>query len=63
MKTMTTPDSFKVLDKSNNERINVSPDGTKLQKTVIEDDLTVGAVKMIKRENIGIDFVYIGGND
>ncbi len=60
METQMTPDSFKVLDKNSIARINVSPIGTKLQKTIIEDDLTVGVVKMIKRNN-GVDFVYIGG--
>lgn len=60
MQTNMCPDSFKVLDKNKNERINVSPEGTKLQRTIIEDDLTVGAVKIIKRDN-GADFVFIGG--
>lgn len=62
MKTQMTPDAFKVLDEKNDERINVSSEGTKLQKTIIEDDLTVGAVKMIKLEN-GVDFVFIGGDN
>ncbi len=62
MQTQMTPDSFKVLDKNKNERINVSAVGTKLQKTIIEDDLTVGAVKIIKR-NDGADFVFIGGEN
>lgn len=60
MQTQMTPDSFKVLDKNKNERINVSAVGTKLQKTIVEDDLTVGLVKIIKRDN-GADFVFIGG--
>lgn len=62
MKTQMTPDAFKVLDEKNAERINVSSEGTKLQKTIIEDDLTVGAVKMIKLDN-GVDFVFIGGDN
>ncbi len=62
MKTQMTPDAFKVLDENNDERINVSNEGTKLQKTIIEDDLTVGAVKMIKLDN-GVDFVFIGGDN
>ncbi len=62
MKTQMTPNAFKVLDENNNERINVSNEGTKLQKTIIEDDLTVGAVKMIKLDN-GVDFVFIGGDN
>lgn len=62
MKTQMSPDAFKVLDKNSNERINVSPTGTKLQKTIIEDDLTVGVVKMIKRAG-GADFVFIGGDE
>ena len=40
-------------------RINVAPDGTRLQKTIIEDDLTVGSVKEIVRAGVGVDFVVI----
>lgn len=62
MQTKMVPDSFKIVGKNNAELINVSSDSTKLQKTIIEDDLTVGVVKMIKRTG-GVDFVFIGGDE
>ena len=40
-------------------RINVAPDGTRLQKTIVQDDLTVGNVKEIVRGTLGVDFVVI----
>lgn len=58
--TKMTPDSFQILQGEEN-RINVSPEGTRLQKTIIEDDLTVGTVKMIDRVS-GIDFVVLEEN-
>lgn len=57
MKSKMTTHSFEIY-RGNEKRINVAPDGTRLQKTIIEDDLTVGSVKMLKRDE-GVDFVVI----
>ncbi len=57
--TQMKPDEFNILQ-GNNMRIRVNTEGTILQSTIIQDDLTVGTVKMIDREN-GIDFVVLGG--
>jgi hypothetical protein len=40
-------------------RINVAPDGMRLQKTIIDDDLTVGSVKKIVLAGISVDFVIL----
>lgn len=57
MKSKMTTHSFEIY-RGNEKRINVAPDGTRLQKTIIEDDLTVGSVKMLKRDE-GVDFVVL----
>ena len=59
MHSRITTSSFEIY-RGNEKRINVAPEGTKLQKTIIEDDLTVGIVKEIVRDS-GVDFVVIGG--
>lgn len=46
------------ISRGTTENINISPDGTELQKTIIKDDLTIGTVKSIVRPN-GIDFVVL----
>lgn len=46
-----TNSSFDILRANNEPAISVNPFETKLQKTVIEDDLTVGKMKMIVRKN------------
>lgn len=58
-KTEMTPEAFKVLGKNGEERINVTSEGTLLQRTIIQDDLTIGIVKIIKLDN-GVDFVVLG---
>lgn len=61
LSTKMTPETFEISNGSES-RIAVSNRETKLQKTVIEDDLTVGCVKMIDRTS-GIDFVVLEEND
>lgn len=61
LNTKMTPETFEIL-KGSESRITVSETETRLQKTVIEDDLTVGFVKLIDRTN-GIDFVVLEEND
>lgn len=58
MKAHITTSAFEIY-RGDNLRINVAPDGTRLQKTIIEDDLTVGSVKEIVRAGVGVDFVVI----
>lgn len=41
------------------KNIEIAPDGTRLQQTIIEDDLTVGCIKEIVRGTSGIDFVVL----
>jgi hypothetical protein len=41
------------------KNIEIAPDGTRLQRTIIEDDLTVGCIKEIVRGTSGIDFVVL----
>ena len=58
MKAHISTSAFEIY-RGDNLRINVAPDGTRLQKTIIEDDLTVGSVKEIVRAGVGVDFVVI----
>lgn len=58
MKNKITPSAFEIY-RGDEKRINVAPDGTRLQKTIIEDDLTVGSVKIIKRDGLGADFIVV----
>lgn len=58
MKAHITTSAFEIY-RGDDLRINVAPDGTRLQKTIIEDDLTVGSVKEIVRAGVGVDFVVI----
>lgn len=58
MKAHISTSAFEIY-RGDDLRINVAPDGTRLQKTIIEDDLTVGSVKEIVRAGIGVDFVVI----
>jgi len=58
MKAHITTSSFEI-SRGDDLRINVAPDGTRLQKTIIEDDLTVGSMKEIVRGTIGVDFVLL----
>ena len=58
MKAHISTSAFEIY-RGDNLRINVAPDGTRLQKTIIEDDLTVGSVKQIVRAGVGVDFVVI----
>lgn len=58
MKAHITTSAFEIY-RGDNLRINVAPDGTRLQKTIIEDNLTVGSVKEIVRAGVGVDFVVI----
>nr|DAQ27810.1 MAG TPA: tail protein [Caudoviricetes sp.] len=58
MKAHISTSAFEIY-RGDNLRINVAPDGTRLQKTIIEDDLTVGSVKEIVRTGVGVDFVVI----
>lgn len=58
MKAHISTASFEIW-RGDDLRINVAPDGTRLQKTIIEDDLTVGNVKEIVRGTLGVDFVII----
>lgn len=58
MKAHISTSAFEIY-RGDNLRINVAPDGTRLQKTIIEDDLTVGSVKEIVRAGDGVDFVVI----
>lgn len=58
MKAHISMSAFEIY-RGDNLRINVAPDGTRLQKTIIEDDLTVGSVKEIVRAGVGVDFVVI----
>lgn len=57
MKAHISTSAFEIY-RGDDLRINVAPDGTRLQKTIIEDDLTVGSVKEIVRPN-GVDFVIL----
>ncbi len=58
MKAHISTASFEIW-RGDDLRINVAPDGTRLQKTIIEDDLTVGNVKEIVRASLGVDFVIV----
>lgn len=58
MKAHISTSAFEIY-RGDDLRINVAPDGTRLQKTIIEDDLTVGSVKEIVRAGVGVDFVVI----
>lgn len=58
MKAHISTSAFEIY-RGDDLRINVAPDGTRLQKTIIEDDLTVGNVKEIVRGSIGVDFVVL----
>jgi len=58
MKAHISTSAFEIY-RGDDLRINVAPDGTRLQKTIIEDDLTVGSVKEIVRSGVGVDFVVI----
>jgi len=58
MRTHVSTHSFEIY-RGNDLRINVAPDGTRLQKTIIEDDLTVGVVKEIVRGSDGVDFAIV----
>lgn len=58
MRSKMTPSAFEIY-RGQEKRINVAPDGTRLQRTIIEDDLTVGSLKVIKREGLGADFIVI----
>ncbi|OCN02984.1 hypothetical protein A7X67_06135 [Clostridium sp. W14A] len=58
MKAHISTSAFEIY-RGDDLRINVAPDGTRLQKTIIEDDLTVGSVKEIVRARVGVDFVVI----
>lgn len=58
MKAHISTASFEIW-RGDDLRINVAPDGTRLQKTIIEDDLTVGNVKEIVRAGLGVDFVIV----
>ena len=58
MKAHISTSAFEIY-RGDDLRINVAPDGTRLQKTIIEDDLTVGSVKEIVRAGVGVDFVII----
>ncbi len=58
MKAHISTASFEIW-RGDDLRINVAPDGTRLQKTIIEDDLTVGNVKEIVRSGLGVDFVIV----
>jgi len=58
MKAHISTSAFEIY-RGDNLRINVAPDGTRLQKTIIEDDLTVGSIKEIVRAGGGVDFVVI----
>ena len=58
MKAHISTSAFEIY-RGDDLRINVTPDGTRLQKTIIEDDLTVGSVKEIVRTGVGVDFVVI----
>lgn len=58
-KTIIDASEFAVIyTKTGKKVVRVNKDTTILQKVVAEDDLTVGTVKMIKREN-GLDFAII----
>ena len=58
MKAHISTSAFEIF-RGEERRINVAPDGTRLQKTIIEDDLTVGSVKEIVRAGVGVDFVIV----
>jgi phage minor structural protein len=58
MKAHISTSAFEIY-RGDDLRINVAPDGTRLQKTIIEDDLTVGSVKEIVRAGAGVDFVVL----
>ena len=58
MKAHISTSAFEIY-RGDDLRINVAPDGTRLQKTIIEDDLTVGSVKEIVRAGVGVDFVVL----
>lgn len=61
MNTKMTPSAFEVwrtTDGVKEKRIEISSDGTRLQRTTIEDDITIGGAKIIKRDN-GMDFVVL----
>lgn len=57
MNSEITTSAFRIK-RGSEVRINIAPDGTRLQKTIIEDDLTVGALKVLKRSS-GADFIVI----
>lgn len=57
MRSRITPSAFEIY-RGPEKRINIAPDGTRLQKTIIEDDLTIGAMKIFKRDE-GADLVVL----
>ena len=57
MHSRITPSAFEIY-RGTDKRISIAADGTRLQKTIIEDDMTVGTMKIFKRDE-GADFVVL----
>lgn len=57
MHSLITTDSFSI-SRGTEVRILVTPEATRLQKTVIEDNLDIGVLRILKRDN-GADFIIL----